>query len=296
MSRIFEALQRSEAERAGFAFPEPSIVAAEQQEVPEQDLRPMGEFPSVPVKLVPSARLVSLTDKDGLGAEQFRFLAVRLRQLQQTRPVKKLLITSTLPEEGKSMVSANLAATLARRKQQKVLLLEGDLRRPVQTQLFGGAKLDGLSEWLQSGTRTVGNVYFLEGPGFWLMPAGRPPENPLELMQSGKLSLLLDQLGSWFDWVVIDSPPVLPLADTSVWARVADGILMVVREGTSERRQLQRGLEVIDQNRVLGVIINSCRNTVHQDYYSRYSPAAGKSSGAKQEDPSQAGADTEALK
>jgi capsular exopolysaccharide synthesis family protein len=264
-------------------------VAADLLETPEKEVRELGEFPTVPVSLAPTSRLVSLTDKDSLGAEQFRFLGVRLRQLQQTRPLKKLLITSTLPEEGKSLVSANLAATLARRRQQKVLLLEGDLRRPVQTQLFGGAKLAGLSEWLQAGLHTVNNVYFLDGPGFWLMPAGRPPENPLELMQSGKLSELLDRLGAWFDWVVIDSPPILPLADTSVWSRVADGILMVVREGKSEKRQLQRGLDVIEPSRLLGVVINSCSNSAHQDYYSRYSPAAGQSSGARTEDPSQAG-------
>jgi capsular exopolysaccharide synthesis family protein len=341
MSRIFEALQRSEAERAGFAFPEPPSVAAdriatqeeekakakaqaqvgaeEPVEVPSQllmqpqiqsqpQMRPpapvpvpvqpkakarevheLAEFPTVQVSLSLASRVVSLTDKDGLGAEQFRFLGVRLRQMQQARRLKKLLITSTLPGEGKSLVSANLAATLARRRQQKVLLLEGDLRRPVQAALFGGGNLPGLSEWLQAGLPAVNNIYFLDGPGFWLMPAGTPPENPLELMQSGKLSTLLDQLGDWFDWVVIDSPPVLPLADTSVWSRVADGVLMVVRQGKSETRQVKRGLEVIDASRLLGVVINSCTNTIHQDYYARYSPAAGQSFGAKPEGPSQAG-------
>ena len=67
------------------------------------------------------------------------------------------------------------------------------------------------------------NIYQLEGLGFWILPAGSPPRNPLEFMQSGKLSLLMDQLAGWFDWIVIDSPPVLPLADTSVWMRLADG-------------------------------------------------------------------------
>ena len=337
MSRIFEALQRSEAERAGFAFPEPPSVAADRIATQEEEkakakaqaqvaaeepvevpsplpmqpqvhphlpppvaaappaqpkakaVHELSEFPTVQVSLSLASRLVSLTDKDGLGAEQFRFLGVRLRQMQQARPLKKLLITSTLPGEGKSLVSANLAATLARRRQQKVLLLEGDLRRPVQSALFGGGHLPGLSEWLQAGLPAANNIYFLDGPGFWLMPAGTPPENPLELMQSGKLSILLDQLGQWFDWVVIDSPPVLPLADTSVWSRVADGILMVVRQGKSETRQVKRGLEAIDAKRLLGVVINSCTNTIHQDYYARYSPAAGQSSIAKPEGPSQAG-------
>jgi capsular exopolysaccharide synthesis family protein len=276
MSRIFEALQRSESERGGFAFPESATLAGELLQPAEaESSNDFEEFPSVRVAPAPGSRLVSLTDQEGLGAEKFRFLGVRLRQLQQVRTLKTLLITSTLPEEGKSLVSANLATTLARRKQQKVLLLEGDLRRPVQAQLFGGAHPAGLSQWLQADQRSVGNIYHLEGPGFWLMPAGQPPENPLELMQSERLAGLLEQLASWFDWVIIDSPPILPLADTSVWARLADGILLVVREGRTEKQQLLRGLAVIEPARLLGFVVNSCSNTNHADYYSRYNQPAG---------------------
>jgi Mrp family chromosome partitioning ATPase len=112
------------------------------------------------------------------------------------------------------------------------------------------------------------------------MPAGSPPENPLELMQSGKLPALLDQLSSWFDWVVIDSPPILPLADTSVWSRVSDGILLVVREGKSEKRQLQRGLAALEPGRLLGAVVNSCKDTDDEDYYARYSPAGASKSAA----------------
>jgi protein-tyrosine kinase len=282
MSRIFEALQRSESERGGFAFPQVASMASDLLEAAEkekeQENQDLGEFPSVRVAPAPGSRLVSLTDQEGLGAEKFRFLAVRLRQLQQTRKLRSLLITSTLPEEGKSLVSANLATTLARRKQQKVLLLEGDLRRPVQAQLFGGASPAGLSQWLQSDALAPGNIYYLDGPGFWLMPAGKPPENPIELMQSGKLAGLLEQLAASFDWVIIDSPPILPLADTSLWARLADGILLVVREGRTEKQQLLRGLAAMEQGRLLGVVVNSCCNTEHQDYYSRYNVPAGGSS------------------
>ena|ERR1700690_1687216 len=270
MSRIFEALQRSESERASFSFPEPPSLATELLQDKEKEGVQLGEFPAVRAIVAPDSRMVSVTDKDSLGGEKFRFLGVKLRQMQQERQLKKLLITSTLPGEGKSLVSANLVATLARRKQQKVLLLEGDLRRPVQAQLFGGGRPAGLSEWLQSGQRTVNNIYFLEGPGFWLMPAGTPPENPLELMQSGKLAELLEQLSSWFDWVVIDSPPLLPLADTSVWARLADGVLLVVREGRTEKQHLQRGLALVEQTNLLGVVVNSCSNSDHRNYYSRY--------------------------
>jgi len=180
------------------------------------------------------------------------------------------LITSTIPEEGKSTISANLAVTLARRKSQRVLLLEGDLRRPVLAREFGLPNLAGLSECLQGEAKLTTNIYRLEGAGLWFLPAGMPPENPLELMQSGRLSELLDQLTAWFDWIIIDSPPILPLADTSVWARLVDGILLVAREGTTQKRQLKRGLEVLNQPKLLGVVLNGSTNADHSNYYQRY--------------------------
>lgn len=294
MSRIFEALQRSETEQSGIEFPQPLALATELLRATEADtsdpalgdlaLSGLGHFQTLPVSVPANSRLVSLTSKDSLGAEKFRFLGVRLRQLQQSRSLKKVLITSTIPEEGKSMVSANLAVTLARKKQQKVLLLEGDLRRPVLAQQFGLGKLPGLGEWLQDDPGPVANLYHLEGPGLWLLPAGRPPQNPLELMQSGRLAELMEQLTRCFDWIVIDSPPVLPLADTSVWTRFADGVLLVAREGKTERRQLQRGLEALETSKLLGVVLNSCTNTDHSDYYQRYGPAGPQSQGGSRKE------------
>ena len=220
--------------------------------------------------------MICLTAPESLGAEKFRFLGVRLRQLQHSRPLKKLLITSTIPEEGKSTVSANLATILARKQQPKILLLDGDLRRPSLSKQFGLGKLPGLSEWLHGEPRPITHIYRLEGPNLWFLPAGRPPENPLELMQSGRLSKLMEQLAAWFDWIIIDSPPVLPLADTSVWGRLVDGILLVTREGTTKRRQLQRGLQALEQSKLLGAVVNSSASTDHTNYYYRYGPAAGR--------------------
>jgi capsular exopolysaccharide synthesis family protein len=293
MSRIFEALQRSESEKSGGA-PLESVLATELLEsverdnpepAPVVDMAPppavispeLSHFQSVPVAITPESRLVSLFDKESLAAEKFRFLGVRLRQIQQARSIKKLLITSTLPEEGKSLVAANLAATLARRKQQKVLLLEGDLRRPVLSRQFGHPHIPGVTEWLYEGSKPIDSIYYLDSPGFWFLPAGRPPENPLELMQTGKLSSLLVQLTASFDWIIIDSPPLLPLADTSVWARFADGVLLVVREGKTEKRQLQRGLAALDRKNLLGVVVNGFTGSDNKNYYSRYSPAAAGS-------------------
>ena len=99
-------------------------------------------------------------------------------------------------------------------------------------------------------------------------------------MQTGKLSSLLAQLTASFDWIIIDSPPLLPLADTSVWARLVDGALLVVREGKTEKRQLQRGLTALDRSKLLGVVVNGFTGTDNSNYYARYSPgAAGSDNG-----------------
>jgi capsular exopolysaccharide synthesis family protein len=290
MSHIFDALQRSEAEGSG-SEPSSLNVATELLQAAEEKMRAadkgarerslspspsesfdrLDQCPTLPVIVPPNSRLVSIGKEQSLGAEKFRFLAVRLRQLQQTRPLKKILITSTIPQEGKSTVAANLACTLARRKPQKTLLLEGDLRRPTVAAQFGMGNVPGLCEWLQNQT-TSPNIYRLESLGLWVLPAGRAPENPLELMQSGKLALLMEQLVAWFDWIVIDSPPVLPLADTSIWGRLADGILLVTRKGITEKQQLQKGLEALEQSKLLGALVNSSTDAAHTDYYQRYGP------------------------
>jgi capsular exopolysaccharide synthesis family protein len=227
-------------------------------------------FPSATALFSPESKLVCATDGDSLAAEKFRFLAVRLGHLQQTRRITRLLITSSLPEEGKSTVAANLAISLASRGQQKILLLEGDLRRPALARQFGLNKHPGLSELLQRESSPAMNICRLENLDFWLLAAGSPPDDPLTLMQSEKLALLLDQLSAWFNWIVIDSPPMLPLGDTSVWMRLSDAILLVARPGTTQKQELQRTLGTIEQSKLLGALMNGSVEAASSNYYYRY--------------------------
>jgi capsular exopolysaccharide synthesis family protein len=224
-------------------------------------------FPSLEISLTLQSRLVCLTDKESPTAEAIRLLGVRLRDLRRTRPLKKVLITSTIPQEGKSTISANLACALAQAPDERTLLIEGDLRRPSLMQMFGIERARGISECVREEGRLLDGIYHLKTAGCWVLPAGRSPSNPLELLQSQRLHALMDQLAACFDWIIIDSPPVLPLADTSIWMRMADGVFLVTRQGTTQKHQLQKGLEALDQKKLLGAIMNGAVASAYSGYY-----------------------------
>jgi capsular exopolysaccharide synthesis family protein len=295
MSYIFEALQRAEAERPGGSLPTNADSVADLLQKVEQEIdrkQSLSELPSATNPEPPGAgsfnaakvlvpapaadsRLVSLTDQGGLAAEKFRVLGLKLRHLRERRKLNRIAITSSIPEEGKSLIAANLALNQSRSKILNTVLVDGDLRRPELASRVGFHRsLPGLSEVLRGERQLSEVVYKLEGSGLRFLPAGVTPENPIELMQSGRLQQILEKLETFFDWIIIDTPPVLPLADTPLWMKLADGVLLVTREGVCERKQLERAVEVIDSSTLLGVVVNSCDSNEQKYYYSRYGPAA----------------------
>lgn len=320
MSRIFDALQRSESERGGDdaenlpAGPEllkraerhastkwsdttavrefvtaaptngdalhPAGIAiaevpgaselAQAEAIPEAErVKFFKQVKSLSISLASQSRLVCLTDRESPTAEALRLLGVRLRDLRRLKPLKKVLITSTIPQEGKSMIAGNLACTFAHATEERTLLIEGDLRRPSLSAMFGVRPGTGICDCVREGGSFQQHIFRLEEPGFWIFPAGNAPSNPLELLQSPRLPGLMDELAQYFDWIVIDSPPVLPLADTSVWMRLADGVLLVTRQGTTEKQQLQKGLEALDQKKMLGALLNGAVASAYSGYYYR---------------------------
>jgi capsular exopolysaccharide synthesis family protein len=299
MSRLFEALQTYTTEVSGGSLLDASSIPADiLKEADKHEAGPVpAETPTVPdthgtatissvleevsgirertlmnahkVRTFPAERMVSMKDEHSLAAEKFRFLAVRLRYLQQRTGLKRVLVTSTIAEEGKSFVATNLAVTLARKQRQRVLLIEGDLRRPNAAQAFGLPPMEGMCESLadpDGGER----IFFLQEPKIWFIPAGSAPENPLELLQSARLPELMNRIVNWFDWIIIDSPPILPLADTTVWSRLSDGTIVIAREGKTQKRELTRGLQALDKSNIVGVVINSSSSTDNDSYYQRY--------------------------
>ena len=291
MSQIFDALHQAAKDRSGSGTGEFS-AAKELLQVVERkafattavleaqaaldQVEPPRTYPVAAVDVAAHAKFVSFDQKDSLAAEKFRFLATRLRHLQQKRSLHRLVVTSSVPGEGKSMIAANLACALALGKQE-VLLLEGDLRKPSLGQQLGVRCLPGLSQTLRGEGDSV-NIYRVETTNLCVLLAGGSYNNPLEFMDGNKLSPLMDSIANAFDWIIIDCPPVLPLADTSIWTRLADAILLVARPGVTPKRQLQSSIEALEQSKLLGTVINASSETTANHYYYQYSPVSERTS------------------
>jgi capsular exopolysaccharide synthesis family protein len=215
------------------------------------------------------SHLVALTEDNSLGAEKFRLLRARVRHIQEQKQIKRIVITSAVPDDGKTLVSMNLAISLAKHTTQKVLLLEGDLRKPMLAAHLGVPGFRGLDDWY-SGTESISKfIYQVKGMQLWVLPAGVPRDNPLAILQSPRFLELFEQLSKCFDWLLIDAPPLLPMADVNFWSRQSDGILLVLREGRTPKKVLQKGLEVLDNPKVIGIVLNHAHD-IERSYYSNY--------------------------
>ena len=233
-----------------------------------QDYSP-EQFRSITASRPSTSDLAHPDGPNSILTETFRVLGIRLKLLRKKSRLKKVVITSAIPEEGKSMVSINLANGMANNCKERVVLVEGDLRRPTLGQRLGCTHLEGLTEYLSSDLLPDKIVYRIEPQGFYFVPAGTPVEDGFELMQSAKLAELFELLEGSFEWIIIDSTPVVPMADTAIWTRLADGVLIVARQGKTEKRLFQKTLESLDGCPLLGIVFNGCKGTM-QARYSKY--------------------------
>ncbi|HEY2118824.1 MAG TPA: CpsD/CapB family tyrosine-protein kinase [Candidatus Acidoferrum sp.] len=272
MSRIYEALRQRERENRskGLDSPEPVISAVLPNHGIPEPAEPIGIRPAV-VEARATSRLVALTEPRSLGAEKFRSLATRLENLRRERALKSVQITSSVVGEGKTLVSANLAITLAAECAAKVLLIEGDLRRPALASRLGLTDLTGLHQWWD--TRDQGLTQFLYRLNQWplfFLAAGGVWDQPSHLLQSRRFADAFLSMTGAFDWIVVDSTPMTPAVDASLWSRLVDGTLLVVREGVAPVNAVKKGLEALDNPKLLGVVLNEASEfdrTYYQDQY-----------------------------
>lgn len=206
--------------------------------------------------------------------EQFRRLGAMLHHAQADSGMKLLMVSSAAPSEGKTLTATNIALTLSESYQRRVLLIDGDLRRPSLDQIFQVPTVFGLSEALTSEPeRSVSLVQISKG--LWLLPAGKPNSDPMSALTSGRMRRLLTEAAASFDWVIIDTPPVGILTDANLLGSIVDAAVLVVRAGKTPATEVQRAVQAIGREKILGVVLNRAerRNSSEADsyYYASYS-------------------------
>jgi protein-tyrosine kinase len=205
------------------------------------------------------------------GAERFRTLRSRLFQIGATHPLRRLVVTSSVPEEGKTFIAANLAQSFARQPGCRVLLIDGDLRASRLHIPLGAPERPGLSDYL-SGEADETQITQAGAEGnLCLIPGGRSVPNPSELLHCERMKLLLDKMAHLFDWILLDSPPSLAVHDASVLADICDGVLFVVRAGRTELDLAERALADFREKNLLGVVLNRVeKSESYGGYYYSY--------------------------
>jgi protein-tyrosine kinase len=229
------------------------------------------------LRVPPESRLVALTDPNSLGAEKFRALVTRLEHLHERDGLKCLQVTSSVINEGKTLVSANVAVTLAKHFGSKTLLIEGDLHRPTLGKIFGLNKMSGVSHWWSSRDQELDPfVHKLDDLPLWFLPAGIPCDRASDILRSSRFVKAFEQLASQFEWIVVDSTPMLPIVDVNLWSRLVDGTLLVVREGVTPVKALKQGLLALNHPNLIGVVLNEACATSDAKYNRQYYGSANR--------------------
>jgi len=304
MSRIYEALQKAESERklerrepelripeqsaptamnaaAAVAEPEETLVSARYSgdltiDAPYSQGPPHFTGPgSLDLSIIPHrpwalslAQLPALLER-GPAVEQFRSLRSRIFELRDISPLKTILVSSGLPQEGKSFISTNLALSLARHKNSKVLLIDGDMRRYTLHQILGCESNPGLADYLAgkaSITEVMQRPEPLQSPtpgatpilpNLTFIAGGNGGDKAADLSGSPRFGELIRQTTPYFDWIIVDSSPVLPVSDAVNLARSCDGVLLVARGGVTKFSVAQRAQSELKASNILGFVLNA---------------------------------------
>ena len=311
MSRIHEALKKAAEERsaqtANRAVSElldnltsPQGSPVESVTVPASQLHSPAPHPQLdsqvlefeefkkhctPVtwKIEPSASVFSAHSENRVGAEKFRTLRSRLYQIASAQPLKKILVTSSTPAEGKTFVTANLAQSFVRQAGRRVLLIDSDLRASRLHMHFGAPEKPGLSEYLRGDCDEYQVTQVAPDGNLCLIPGGREVSNPSELLHSDRMKHLLEHMGTMFDWIILDSPPALAVHDASILADMCDGVLFVVRAGVTDFELAEKASAEFREKNLLGVVLNGVeKGDVYGEYY-YYGYGSEKSADSKEE-------------
>jgi capsular exopolysaccharide synthesis family protein len=224
------------------------------------------------VQVPVSSRITFHTDPQSAVADRFRFVRMRLRPIWETGKLRSLLITSPLPGDGKSTIALNLATALAEGGKRAVLLVDGDFYHPTLAPALGLQNEDGFAECIEGELDPWSAIRRIEPLGWYLLPAGKPGGNPTELLQSGSVAQVLQTISPCFDWILFDSPPVVPLVDALALSRHTDASLLVVRADRTPCETVREALTLLGPKQALGLVLNGAEglDKVYSKYYGYY--------------------------
>lgn len=299
MGRMSDAMRRAgepapspaspAAELSRTSFPAEAGVAeavvAETTEPAQVHVEPAAETPApaeadTPTTSAPIIERISVHSVEKIVAseaimpasrEQYRRLAAALHNAQESTGIKVVMVASAVVGEGKTLTASNLALTLSESYKLRVLLVDADLRRPSIDGLFGLAKTAGLREALMSP-----ELHKLDLHDFGelsVLTAGRATSDPMSGLTSGNMRQIIDEARDLFDWVVIDTPPVVLLPDAHLLAAMVDGAVLVIRADATPHDLVQRAVEAIGKDKVLGVVLNGTKpehQGTYKGYYGKY--------------------------
>jgi protein-tyrosine kinase len=215
-------------------------------------------------------RLVVSSSVEPVLVEEFRRLAATLHHAQTTNGLKAVMVTSAASGDGKTMTSVNLALVLSGSYGRRVLLIDADLRRPSIQSLSQLPDSPGLSDALKAtGEQKLATVPLTDN--LVLLPAGRAQADPMSALTSPRMKPILEEAEERFDWVIVDAPPVGPVADATLLAERIGAIIFVIRAGQTPYPEAQRAIETLGRERILGVVLNGVTDARQGDaYYGEY--------------------------
>jgi capsular exopolysaccharide synthesis family protein len=221
----------------------------------------------------PNVNIFSDPTLSANAAEQFRTLRSRLYQLRGSQQLRTILIASSVPAEGKTFVTNNLAQAIVRQPDRRCLMIDADLRCSRLHVPLGAPPSPGLTDYLLGGVDEVAVIQHGQQGNLCFIPGGTEVANPSELLLNGRLKTLLDRVTPIFDWVILDSPPLLPVADASLLADHVDGVILVVRAALTPTVAVERACQELQGRNVVGVVLNAVEQT--QAYGSYYHAGYG---------------------
>lgn len=281
MSRVHDALRR--AEQGGLLSPPMARHSGETRALtqPANDPGPnlaglLEQVEEVPFRAAADSLLIDAARPHEAPMEEFRTLRTRLNHMKTLQPIHSVVVTSASPAEGKSLSAANLALAQSHLAGNITLLADFDFRRPVIHTLFGIDRSPGITDYLLGKSTLQQAMKRVQGTNLYLLPAGEAVINPLELLNLREVRLLLDRLPTLFNWIILDTPPLLFAADANLLATMTHGTLLVVRIGHTTIDSVTRAMQSLCNNNVLGIVVNGARRgelySKYTYYHSYYQP------------------------